>query len=304
VPARTVAQAAPECVGRFLEELSLRRRLSPHTRRAYARDLDLLLQTGRPPEACSVHDVRRVIASLHARGLGPRSLARALSAWRSFFEWMVKAGRVPANPCSGVRAPKLPKTLPKALSPDEAAGLLARKPQDALEQRDYAMMELFYSSGLRLAELCSLDLPAAHAAVREGEVTVTGKGNKRRAIPVGRHARQALADWLAVRAAMAVAGSDEAAPAFISRSGGRLSARSVQSRLARWARRSGIGQHVHPHALRHSFATHLLQSSGDLRAVQDMLGHASICTTQIYTALDFQHLARVYDQAHPRARRK
>jgi len=290
-------------IDEFLAHLDHERRLSRHTLKAYGRDLAALgAEAGaRPLAECSVNEIRRALATLHSRGLSPRSLARALAAWRAYFAWLVRARAVAANPCTGVRAPKAKKALPGALSPDAAAALLSHDPRGDLECRDRAMFELLYSSGLRLAELCSLDTLAAESMLREGEVTVRGKGGKQRTVPVGRKAVEALTVWLRQRVGLA---AETPGPLFVSARGGRLSARSVQTRLARWARARTPGQHVHPHALRHSFATHLLQSSGDLRAVQEMLGHSSIATTQIYTSLDFQHLARVYDQAHPRARKK
>ncbi len=287
----------------FLAHVVHARRLSDHTAQGYGRDLDALLalMPSRRLEQFSVDDIRSAIGRLHSRGLSPRSLARALSAWRTFFTWWARGDDARSNPCAGVRPPKAPRGLPKALSPEDAVALCQTVPQGPLERRDLAMAELLYSSGLRLAELCALDLVAAGALLREGEVSVLGKGGKPRSVPVGTKARSAVANWLEVRGAMA--GPDQAA-LFVGQGGTRLSPRSVQVRLARWAKAGGLGVHVHPHALRHSFATHVLQSSGDLRAVQEMLGHASISTTQIYTSLDFQHLAKVYDQAHPRARRK
>jgi len=291
-------------VDEFLGHLEHERRLSAHTLHAYRRDLALLrsLTSRAALAACTAADIRGALAALHSRGLSPRSLSRALSAWRAWFRWLLRRRVIAADPCDGVRAPRAKKTLPKALSPDAASALLTHRPADGLETRDHAMFELLYSSGLRLAELCALDTPAAEGMLRNGEVTVRGKGGKTRTVPVGRKALDALASWLRERRTVAAAVTP--GPLFVTARGARLSARSVQARLARWARARALGQHVHPHALRHSFATHVLQSSGDLRAVQEMLGHASIATTQIYTALDYQHLARVYDQAHPRARKK
>jgi integrase/recombinase XerC len=294
--------SAPELEA-FLAHLVHERRLSPLTARAYGRDLGALLTVlpGRTFEQMRADDIRGAIARLHARGQSARTLARSLSAWRTFFDWWSRGDEQRANPCTGIRPPRAARGLPKALSPEDAAALFRIEADGDLDCRDLALAELLYSSGLRLAELCSLDLEAAGTMVREGEVTVLGKGGKRRTVPVGSKAREAVQAWLTHRATMAAPGE----PAlFVARGGGRLSPRSVQVRLARRARVGGLGVPVHPHALRHSFATHVLQSSGDLRAVQEMLGHASISTTQVYTALDFQHLAKVYDQAHPRARRK
>jgi len=290
-------------VAAFLDHLTVERRLSPATRAAYARGLaDLLrLAPGLAPAEMQTRELRRAVAQLRTRGLNGRTIARVLSSWRGFFSWLARNGGVAANPAAGLRAPKVPKALPKALAPDEAQALLDRPARDALEAGDRAMFELCYSSGLRLAELVGLDVADTRAILRDGEVTVTGKGRKTRTIPVGAKARAALAAWLRARAG--VARTDEPA-LFVGARGERVNPAVVRRRLARWALRAGLGMHVHPHMLRHSFASHVLQSSGDLRAVQEMLGHASIATTQIYTHLDFQHLAKAYDAAHPRARRK
>jgi integrase/recombinase XerC len=223
-----------------------------------------------------------------------------LSGWRSFYAWLAKKGRIAANPADTLKAPKRPRLLPKALGVDQAAALLDAPVNGPLEQRDAAMFELFYSSGLRLAELVSLDWPGG-IDFDSGEVTVTGKRRKTRVVPLGDKARQALEVWLEQRPALLKSGETAL---FISQRGTRLTPRQVQSRLDLWARRAGLGLHVHPHMLRHSFASHVLQSSGDLRAVQEMLGHSSITATQIYTHLDFQHLAKIYDSAHPRAKVK
>lgn len=293
-----------EAVAAWLAELAEQRRLSPHTIANYRRDLAQLLAAaeGQPLDRLLVHHIRRFVAGLHAKGLSGRSLARLLSAWRGFFAWLGERGLVRINPCDGIRAPKSPRRLPKALSVDEAARLL--QPDDdgdsRLEARDAAMFELLYSSGLRLAELVGLDRDALDSILNDGEVRVIGKRSKPRLVPVGSQARQALAAWAAVRDALAA--TDEPA-LFVNRRGRRIGPRSVELRLARRAVRLGLPQHVHPHMLRHSFASHVLQSSGDLRAVQEMLGHASIASTQVYTHLDFQHLASVYDRAHPRAKR-
>ena len=290
----------------FLHHLRTERRLSPHTVSNYGRDLEaLLVRLGDTPlERVQQAQVRRAVAGLHAggaknAGLSGKSIARMLSAWRTFFEWMVRHHGLGANAAAGVRAPKSPRTLPDALSPDIAAQLLDAPAIGAPELRDKAMFELFYSSGLRLSELVGLDVAAAREISAGREVTVLGKGAKTRRVPVGAKAAAALTAWLRVRAELAAA--NEAA-LFVGARGRRVSPRVVEERLARWGRKFGVA--VHPHMLRHSFATHVLQSSGDLRAVQEMLGHASISTTQVYTHLDFQHLAKVYDQAHPRAKRK
>ena len=295
---------AATVVNAYLAELAEQRRLSPHTVSNYRRDLRRLQSLAREISLAElqVHHVRRFAAQLHGQGLSGRSIARQLSAWRGFFNWLGRGDVVLANPCEGVRSPKSPKHLPNALSVDEAARLLTPADEDdpVLAARDAAMFELFYSSGLRLAELAALDCDALDAALQEGEIRVLGKRNKARLVPVGSKAREALAAWAALRDGLA---SSEESALFVSRRGGRISHRMIQLRLARQAVQLGVPRHVHPHMLRHSFASHVLQSSGDLRAVQEMLGHASIASTQVYTHLDFQHLAKVYDSAHPRAKR-
>jgi len=246
-----------------------------------------------------IHHIRRFIAQLHSSGLGGRSLARMLSAWRGFFTYLMRDHGLTDNPCAGLHAPKAAKTLPQALSPDEAVRLMDL-PADTLPTiRDKAMFELFYSSGLRLAELVNLD--PAQLDLTVGEVRVTGKGNKTRIVPLGLYAITALQAWLAVRNQLAKAGETAL---FVGQRGQRISPRVVQLRMKEWGIKQGITSGVHPHLLRHSFATHVLQSSGDLRAVQEMLGHASISTTQVYTHLDFQYLSKTYDAAHPRAKKK
>jgi integrase/recombinase XerC len=290
-------------VAAYLDSLSVERRLAATTRAAYALGLAELLAATRgvAPADMAPHHLRRAAAALRARGLAGRSIARTLSSWRGFFRWLARHHGLVQNPCAGLRAPKSPKALPKALAPDAAHQLLERDPASALEACDRAMFELCYSSGLRLAELVGMDEPSARSVVRDGEVTVTGKGGKTRTVPVGTQARAALGAWLAARASLARPGEHAL---FVGARGARVNPAVVRHRLARWARAAGLGVHVHPHMLRHSFASHVLQSSGDLRAVQEMLGHASISTTQVYTHLDFQHLARVYDAAHPRAKKK
>jgi len=246
--------------------------------------------------------VRRFVAQLHARGLAPRTLASLLSAWRGLYRWLVRHRGYPANPVTGVRAPKPGKRLPKALSVEQVQRLLEIGADgEPATLRDRAMFELMYSSGLRLAELVSLDLGDGRLDLREGEVTVTGKGAKTRTVPVGARARAALGDWLAARAQLA---APQEKALFVGARGRRISHGTVQKRLRLLGARHGVQGRLHPHMLRHSFASHVLQSSQDLRAVQEMLGHASIATTQVYTHLDYQALARVYDAAHPRARRK
>ncbi|MCA1855943.1 tyrosine recombinase XerC [Massilia oculi] len=301
---------------RYLGELATQRQLSPHTVAAYRRDLqELAALAGHADWArLTHHDIRRFAAKLHAGGQSARSIARKLSGWRGFYDWLSGQQALPANPVDGVRAPRRPKTLPKALSVDDAVQLMeanTRGHPEPAELCDRAMFELLYSSGLRVAELVGLDMVyteggnGVHASLGwldlpAGEVVVTGKGRRMRRVPVGAPARSALATWLAVRPAA----RDGSAALFLSARGVRITPRVVQARLKAHALRAGTPVHVHPHVLRHSFASHLLQSSGDLRAVQELLGHASITSTQIYTALDFQHLAAVYDRAHPRAKSK
>ena len=288
----------------YLAELADQRRVSPHTVSNYRRDLQKLLTVmGEIPlNGLQVHHIRRFVAQMHGQGLSGRSLARLLSAWRGFFGWLGERGLVKANPCDGIKAPKSPRLLPKALSVDETARLLALVDDDDLVQtaRDLAMFELFYSSGLRLAELVALDCDALDSIAHEGEVRVLGKRSKLRVVPVGSKAREAIAAWAVVRGELAKL---EEQALFVGHRGARISPRMVEARLTRRAGLLGLPTHVHPHMLRHSFASHVLQSSGDLRAVQEMLGHASIASTQVYTHLDFQHLAKVYDSAHPRAKR-
>ncbi|MEO5699157.1 MAG: tyrosine recombinase XerC [Casimicrobiaceae bacterium] len=273
-----------------------------HTRTAYLRDVAKLAHLAGDNRLPSLRaaDVRRCLATLHARGLGGRSLARTLSAWRGFYRFLLDTEHgLVENPCTGLRAPRSPKRLPSALSPDEAVQLVAIEATDPAGRRDRALFELAYSSGLRLAELAGLDLGRVDLVT--GEVRVWGKGAKERIVPVGRAARDAIGAWLVDRDAMASPGE---AALFVGERGRRITARAIQRRLAQWAVLQGLGRHVHPHMLRHSFASHLLQSSGDLRAVQEMLGHASIASTQVYTHLDFQYLAKAYDAAHPRARKR
>jgi integrase/recombinase XerC len=289
---------------RFLAHLGLERRLSPHTVTSYRRDLDCLA-TFCEREGITrwrdlqVHHLRRFAAASHGSGLNPRSVQRRLSGARSFLKYLVREGDLDRNAAVGVSAPRAARRLPATLDVDQMARLLEIGGDDPVTMRDRAMLELLYSSGLRLGELTGLDLPDLDLA--DGMVRVTGKGRKTRLVPVGRQARAALQAWLRVRTALA--GPDEQA-VFTGVRGQRIGPRSVQARVSYWARRSGLGQRVHPHLFRHSFATHVLESSGDLRSVQEMLGHANISTTQIYTHLDFQHLAQVYDRAHPRARHK
>ena len=287
----------------FLDRLAHQRRLAAGTARNYRHAVEELfaLNPGMALEKLDSQHLRRTVSQLHARGTSGRTIATMISGWRGFFNWLVRHRGFSRNPCIGLRAPRSAKTLPKALSPDLMARLLEGPVDVPSQRRDQAMFELFYSSGLRLAELVSLDVTDAEGIQRQAEVTVTGKGAKTRTVPVGSKARVAVQEWLAQRATLAAPGE----PAlFVGARGHRIGPTSVRYALSRRALRLGLAQRVHPHMLRHSFATHLLQSSGDLRAVQEMLGHSSISTTQVYTHLDFQHLAKAYDAAHPRAKRK
>ena len=283
-----------------------------HTRSAYARDIELLqsLAAGAPLASLTPAQLRRFLAALHGRGLSGKSLARVLSGWRAFYRFAIghnagTEGKLSENPCTGLKAPKAPRHLPAVLSPDEAVQLVAidtsakGENDDTLTVRDRALLELAYSSGLRVSELAGLELASLDLAGRE--VRVWGKGSKERIVPMGAPAVEALQAWLAVRATLTAL---DVNAVFLSRSGRRITPRAIQQRLAEWAVKRGLSRHVHPHMLRHSFASHLLQSSGDLRAVQELLGHASIASTQVYTHLDFQYLAKIYDQAHPRAKKK
>lgn len=292
--------ASPQ-IEAFLSHLQIERRMSPHTLDAYRRDLDALAawttELGvADVSALHTEQLRAFIAAEHRRGLSPKSLQRRLSACRSFYLWLLKHGRIAASPAAGLRAPKAPRKLPQVLDVDEAVQLVELPTGVPLGLRDRAILELFYSSGLRLSELCALrwrDLDLV-----EGLVTVLGKGGKQRAVPVGSHARRALDAWRGESQGQA----DGAV--FPGRNGAPITPRAVQIRLRQLAQRQGLFKRVHPHLLRHSFASHVLESSGDLRGVQELLGHADIATTQIYTHLDYQHLAKVYDSAHPRAKRK
>jgi len=288
----------------FLDYLRDERGLSARTVAAYRRDLEqfseeLLQRDITPPGQATEHDIRRFIARRHRQGLGARSIQRLLSAIRSFYRWLMKEGRSRSNPAAQVRAPKTARKLPGTLDTDAVARLLDIPDDNPLALRDKAIMELFYSSGLRLSELASLRWDQVDTA--SGLVTVTGKGNKTRVVPLGSYAAAALAAWQRVRGQFA--GFEEPC-VFVSNRGRPIAPRTIQSRIRHWARRQGLPQKVYPHLLRHSFASHVLESSGDLRAVQELLGHADISTTQVYTHLDFQHLASVYDKAHPRAKKK
>lgn len=308
-------------IASYLDGLEKQQKMSPHTVAAYRRDLaQLLAFTDALPNkpalnAVSHFHIRKFASQLHAQGLNPRSIARKLSAWRGFFDWLADNDTLPANPVDGVKAPKRDKPLPKSLSADDAVRLVATATpgRDANEPNQLcnrAMFELLYSSGLRVSELASLDVryvqedrytSTGWIDLDEQEVNVTGKGSKTRKVPVGRHALEAVRAWLAVRSTLVKA---DPHPLFLNTRGARISPGVVQKRIKAHAQALGIPVNVHPHVMRHSFASHVLQSSGDLRAVQEMLGHASIAATQVYTSLDFQRLAQVYDAAHPRAKKK
>ncbi len=296
----------------YLDVLRHQRQLSEHSISAYHVDLSELRQFAQQKDLASLSyfDIRRFTSQLHAKALNPRSIARKLSSWRGFYRWLAEQVTLAANPVDGIKAPKKVKSLPKALGADDAVHLVAHHGSDAASPlANRAMFELLYSSGLRVSELVSLDArdysdasysSAGWVDFEQAEVHVTGKGNKQRIIPVGKPALEALQDWLAIRPTLL---KTETQALFLNERGNRMSVRSVQLRLKAHAQAIGTPADVHPHVLRHSFATHVLQSSGDLRAVQEMLGHSSIAATQVYTALDFQHLAQVYDATHPRAKK-
>ncbi len=310
----------------YLGYLQTQRKLSDHTLDGYRRDLHQLqtLLTEKSSTALAAItqiDIRRFASQLHARGLSASSIARKLSAWRGFYQWLAQHQTLQANPTDGVKAPKRAKTLPKALGVDDAVRLVSAQAGKGEADEDpiyrlcnQAMFELLYSSGLRVSELTSLDKQyvktSAHVSAGwidfdAAEVTVTGKGNKRRSVPVGAAAISAIRQWLDVRGTIAPsANAIDPHALFITTRGRRIAPRAVQTRIKALAQSLGIPADVHPHVLRHSFASHVLQSSGDLRAVQEMLGHSSIASTQVYTSLDFQRLAQVYDAAHPRARKQ
>lgn len=292
-----------DLLAEYLSFLKTERGLSPLTQKNYARDIQLLLDYAKDQGLANISstDIRKIIAQSHSKGLGGKSISRLLSSWRGFFDYLINRHQFKHNPANGLRAPKSAKKLPKALSIEQAIKLVDIDEKDPLSIRDHAILELFYSSGLRLSELVALDMGQLDFV--EGTATVTGKGNKTRIVPLGSHAMTAIQQWLAARNQLAKHIIDNQA-VFISKQGKRISTRNIQSRLKSWAIKQGIDSSVHPHMLRHSFASHMLQSSGDLRAVQEMLGHANISTTQVYTHLDYQHLTKVYDAAHPRAKKK
>jgi integrase/recombinase XerC len=286
----------------YLAHISFERRLSKLTIENYRRDIIDLARFSATQENAieqlSSNDIRRFLISLHSKGMTPRAIARMLSGWRGYYKFLIKQNITTNNPCIGVRAPKAEKPLPMVLSPDEAIRLVSFKDETPEGIRDRAAFELLYSCGLRIAELISLNLDSINH--HSGEIRVTGKGNKTRIIPVGKPALAAVARWLNYRLAMPAIDKDAL---FLGRTGARITAGVFQRRIKLWAVKQGIAIDVHPHMLRHSFASHMLQSSQNLRAVQEMMGHASIASTQVYTHLDFQHLSKIYDQSHPRAKK-
>ena len=301
---KNTSSTAHQSVEDYLAVLKHERRLSDHTLKAYRRDIRKLLdffdQRGILLwQGINPHNVRLFAASLNAKGMNANSIKRILSSGRGLANFLIKLGVLKSNPFDDVRAPKGEKRLPKTLSVDQIISLVELDATDPLSYRDKAMLELFYSSGLRLSELCGIDLNDINLS--ESMLRVRGKGSKERDLPVGQQANQAIRNWLLQRNALPI---KEFEALFISKLGNRISPRNVQARVKYWAKRQGVEVQVSPHMLRHSFASHVLESSGELRAVQELLGHANISTTQIYTHLDFQHLAQVYDDAHPRARGK
>ena len=315
-----LSDADQALIARYLQHVQVEKRLAERTVTLYTLDLEKLAasaaQAGVTLAAVQNHHVRRWVAQMHAGGRSGRGIGLILSGWRGFYAWLGREGLISANPVQDVRAPKQARPLPKALGVDEAMHLADHSDDEDspwLEARDAAMVELLYGAGLRVGELVGLDVAASDQAARAGrgwvdaqagDIHVQGKGSKRRAVPLGRAAAEALARWLAVRDQVSVTAPDAAHALFIGQRGTRLTAQSVWQRLRRRSLRAGLATPVHPHMLRHSFASHVLQSSGDLRAVQELLGHANIGTTQVYTRLDFQHLAKAYDAAHPRARKR
>lgn len=284
----------------YFTYLETERRMSPNTIGSYKRDLQTLSNAFHDSlDAVETHDIRRLVARLHASGLSGKTLSRMLSSWRGFFRFLNERFQYKNNPCVGIRAPKTAKRLPDTLTPDEITKLLELATDDERSSRDWAMFELFYSSGLRVSELATLKF--LDLDLKDHTVRVTGKGNKTRVVPIGRKAVDAINHWLHIREA---AGRGIIKFLFPNNQGEPLSVRTIQYRLTYWSKKQGLPQNVHPHMLRHSFASHILQSSGDLRSIQEMLGHANISTTQVYTHLDWQHLAQTYDNAHPRAKRK
>jgi integrase/recombinase XerC len=292
-----------QCLREYLDYLRTIKHYSAATLEAYQRDIQGFFEYLSGQEISdvtdpSIHDIRAYIASCHRKGMAESSMQRLLSSLRGFYKHLLKDNQIGSNPAADVRAPKGAKKLPKVLDVDQVDRLLSGSSSTPLEARDHAMMELMYSSGLRLSELVNMDV--LDMDLKAGQAKILGKGNKTRYLPIGQQAKEAVSRWLELRKGLALEGEQAV---FVNNRGSRLSQRAVQKRMREQALRTQLGVHVHPHMLRHSFASHLLESSGDLRSVQELLGHANISTTQVYTQLDFQHLAKVYDQAHPRARK-
>ena len=292
-----------ELIEEYRKFISFEKRLSPSSVKSYLRDINELfkLDKNKGLDSYTIEDIRKNIATLHSKGLSGKSLSRVISSWRGLFNFLIHKYKFKINPTLGIKAPKIKKLLPQTLSVDQTVKLVDIKDDSFLGLRDHAILELFYSSGLRLSELINLNKNDIN--FDDGTITVIGKGNKERVVPVGSFATKAIKKWLKIRKNISGLTS-ETEILFLSQNAKKLTSRAIQYRLKFWAIKQGIPENIHPHLLRHSFASHLLQSSQDLRAVQELLGHANISTTQIYTHLDFQHLSKIYDKAHPRAKKK
>jgi len=292
-----------ELIEEYRKFISFEKRLSPSSVKSYLRDINELfkLDKNKRLDSYTIEDIRKNIATLHSKGLSGKSLSRVISSWRGLFNFLIHKYKFKINPTLGIKAPKIKKLLPQTLSVDQTVKLVDIKDDSFLGLRDHAILELFYSSGLRLSELVNLNKNDIN--FDDGTITVIGKGNKERVVPVGSFATKAIKKWLKIRKNISGLTS-ETEILFLSQNAKKLTSRAIQYRLKFWAIKQGIPENIHPHLLRHSFASHLLQSSQDLRAVQELLGHANISTTQIYTHLDFQHLSKIYDKAHPRAKKK
>ncbi len=292
-----------ELIEEYKKFISFEKRLSPSSVKSYLRDINSLLELNKNKElvSYSIEDIRKNIAVLHSKGLGGKSLSRAISSWRGLFNFLIHKYGFKKNPTLGIKAPKSKKSLPQTLSVDQTLKLVDIKDDSFLGLRDHAILELFYSSGLRLSELTKLN--KSDLDFNSGTITLVGKGEKERIVPFGSFASKAIKKWLEIRKRITNLNSDNEI-LFLSKGAKKLTSRAIQYRLKFWAIKQGVPENVHPHLLRHSFASHLLQSSQDLRAVQELLGHSNISTTQIYTHLDFQHLSKIYDKAHPRAKKK
>ena len=292
-----------ELIEEYKKFISFEKRLSPSSVKNYLRDIDTLLKLNENTtlDGYSIENIRKNIATLHSKGLGGKSLSRMISSWRGLFNFLIHKYGFKKNPTLGIKAPKSKKLLPQTLSVDQTIKLVDIKDSSFLGLRDHAILELFYSSGLRLSELVNLNI--GDLDFDSGTITVIGKGQKERVIPFGSFAAKAIKKWLEIRKKISVPKSEDQI-LFLSKTGKKLTSRAIQYRLKYWAIKQGVPENIHPHLLRHSFASHLLQSSQDLRAVQELLGHSNISTTQIYTHLDFQHLSKIYDKAHPRAKKK